>query len=344
MCKPGWFTYKQAGVGKKGDSYHRNSWATAQKFATIFTKNYGLIMIVRPHRHWFVRLFSWHGSVLPGILFRLGLNLLMSIIAIICLNWYETLGIKLTLAPFSLLGVSIAIFLGFRNSVCYARFSEARQMWGSLLISCRDIQRQVLAISPADAPRIASLLLAFCYSLKHQLRKTDAREDLVRFLGDEAEDLLKRRARTNMIELRISQWLAEQRRGGVISDIVYAQLDNSIHQLSLVLGGCERLASVPVPFAYGLLLHRTVYLFCTLLPFALVPDLHYMTPLVSVFIAYSFLSLDTLAEELEMPFGYANNHLPMDAMCSNIEINLLEMNNQRELPATPQPDKHYRLT
>lgn len=301
-------------------------------------------MIIRPHRHWFVRLFSWHGSVLSGIMFRLGLNLLMSIVAIYCLDWYETLGVKLTLAPFSLLGVSIAIFLGFRNSVCYARFTEARQLWGNLLIASRTIMRQVLAISPTDAPRISALLMAFCYSLKHQLRQTDPKEDLHRYLGDEAEEILRRRAQTNAIEMKISQWLAEQRRTGEVSDIVYALLDSSIHQLSQVLGGCERLASMPLPFAYGLLLHRTVYLFCTLLPFALVPDLHYMTPLVSVFIAYSFLSLDTLAEELEMPFGYANNHLPMDAMCTNIEINLLEMNNQRDLPDTPKPDRYYRLT
>lgn len=301
-------------------------------------------MIVRPHRHWFIRLFAWHGSVLPGILFRLGLNLLISIVAILLLGWYETLGVRLTLAPFSLLGVSIAIFLGFRNSVCYARFTEARQLWGGLLIACRTIQRQVEAISPASGPRIAALLMAFCYSLKHQLRHTDARADLHRYLGDEAEEILPLRARTNAIEMKISRWLSEQRRSGAVSDVVYAQLDNSIHQLSVVLGGCERLASMPLPFAYGLLLHRTVYLFCTLLPFALVPDLHYMTPLVSVFISYSFLSLDTLAEELEMPFGYANNHLPMDAMCTNIEINLLEMMNQHNLPATPVPDAFYRLT
>ncbi|KGT94841.1 inner membrane protein, bestrophin family [Erwinia typographi] len=301
-------------------------------------------MIIRPHAHWFVRLFSWHGSVLSGILFRLGLNLLMSVVAIFCLDWYETLGVKLTLAPFSLLGVSIAIFLGFRNSVCYARFTEARLFWGGLLIACRTILRQVHAISPADAPRITALLMAFCYSLKHQLRKTDPRKDLQRYLGDETDDVLRRRAPTNVIEMKISRWLGEQRRSGAVSDIVFTQLDDSIHQLSQVLGGCERLASMPLPFAYGLLLHRTVYLFCTLLPFALVPDLHYMTPLVSVFISYTFLSLDTLAEELEMPFGYANNHLPMDAMCTNIEINLLEMNNQRELPETPVPDRHYRLT
>ncbi|WP_428945977.1 bestrophin family protein [Pantoea sp. FN060301] len=301
-------------------------------------------MIVRPHRHWFIRLFAWHGSVLPGILFRLSLNLLMSVVAIFSLEWYETLGIRLTLAPFSLLGVSIAIFLGFRNSVCYARFTEARQLWGGLLIACRTILRQVDAISPASGPRITALLMAFCHSLKHQLRHTDPRADLQRYLGDEAKEILRLRAPTNAIEMKISRWLSEQRRSGAVSDVVYAQLDSSIHQLSLVLGGCERLASMPLPFAYGLLLHRTVYLFCTLLPFALVPDLHYMTPLVSVFIAYSFLSLDTLAEELEMPFGYANNHLPMDAMCTNIEINLLEMTDQPGLPATPVPDAWYRLT
>jgi len=87
-------------------------------------------MIIRPPRHWFLRLFVWHGSVLPSIMFRLSLNLLMSLAAILCLPWYETLGVKLTLAPFSLLGVSIAIFLGFRNSVAYSRYIEARQLWG----------------------------------------------------------------------------------------------------------------------------------------------------------------------------------------------------------------------
>ncbi|BCQ44772.1 hypothetical protein ERHA55_22990 [Erwinia rhapontici] len=268
----------------------------------------------------------------------------MSLIAIFCLDWYETLGIKLTLAPFSLLGVSIAVFLGFRNSVCFGRFIEARMFWGNLLIACRTLQRLALAISPADAPRVTSLLLAFSYSLKHQLRHSDAREDLRRYLGDEADEVLKRRSPTNFIELQLSQWLADQRRRGNLSDILYMHMDSNINQLSQVLGGCERLASMPVPFAYGLLLHRTVYLFCTLLPFALVPDLHYMTPLVSVFIAYTFLSLDTLAEELEMPFGFANNHLPLDAMCTNIEINLREMNLEEELPDTPRPDCRYRLT
>lgn len=70
-------------------------------------------MIIRPEQHWFFRLFDWHGSVLSKIVFRLLLNVLMSVIAIISYQWYEQLGIHLTVAPFSLLGIAIAIFSAF---------------------------------------------------------------------------------------------------------------------------------------------------------------------------------------------------------------------------------------
>ena len=125
--------------------------------------------------------------------------------------------------------------------------------------------------------------------------------------------------------------------------MLYDGIDRNLNQLSQVLGGCERIASTPIPFAYGLILHRTVYLYCTLLPFALVPDLHYMAPLVSVFVSYTFLSLEALAEELEDPFGTAANDLPLDAICTSIEINLKEMNDIAPLPAKCLPDQRFNL-
>ncbi len=87
-------------------------------------------MIIRPPQSWFVRLFNWHGSVLSMIIFRLGLNLFMSVVAIIAWPYYEKLNIHLTVAPFSLLGIAIAIFLGFRNNASYSRYTEARMLWG----------------------------------------------------------------------------------------------------------------------------------------------------------------------------------------------------------------------
>lgn len=112
-------------------------------------------MIVRPQQHWFRRLFVWHGSVLPKILFRLSLNFGFACIAVVCYLWHEMLDVNLTLAPFSLLGVAIAIFLGFRNNASYARFTEARLLWGNLLITERSLLREVKSLMPDPQNRRA---------------------------------------------------------------------------------------------------------------------------------------------------------------------------------------------
>lgn len=304
-------------------------------------------MIVRPPQHWFRRLFDWRGSVLPNILFRLSLNLMMAVVAVISFPWYERLSIRLTTAPFSLLGVAIAIFLGFRNNASYARFVEARQLWGNLLITERSLLRQAKALhlAPAARQRLTALLVAFAWALKHQLRQSDGRDDLERHLPTpDREEILASPLAANRILLALGAWLGEQRQQGALSDMLYTGMDQNLNELSHILGGCERIATTPIPFAYSLILHRTVYLFCTLLPFALVEDLRYMTPLVSVFISYTFLSLESLAEELEDPFGTAANDLPLNALCNTIEINLKEMDDQSPLPEKHRPDPFFNLT
>ncbi len=245
-------------------------------------------MIVRPQQHWLRRIFVWHGSVLSKISSRLLLNFLFSIAVIFMLPWYTHLGIKFTLAPFSILGVAIAIFLGFRNNAGYARYVEARKLWGQLMIASRSLLREVKTTLPDSA------------SVREFARQ--------------------------------------------LSDILFISLNDRLNDISAVLAGCERIAYTPIPFAYTLILHRTVYLFCIMLPFALVVDLHYMTPFISVLISYTFISLDCLAEELEDPFGTENNDLPLDAICNAIEIDLLQMNDEAEIPAKILPDRHYQLT
>ncbi|MFV2399070.1 bestrophin family ion channel, partial [Escherichia coli] len=67
------------------------------------------------------------------------------------LPWYTHLCFKFTLAPFSILGVSIAIFLGFRNNSGYARYVEARKLWGQLIIASRSFLREVKTTLPDSA-------------------------------------------------------------------------------------------------------------------------------------------------------------------------------------------------
>ena len=304
-------------------------------------------MIVRPNQHWFLSLFNWRGSVLPNILSRLALNLLVSVSAVILLPYYDSLGLHLTTAPFSLVGIAIAIFLGFRTNTSYARFNEARCLWGTLLITTRSISRQVQSIlnDKADSLLAAQFLMAFSWSLKHQLRGTNAQTDLERLLPEPyLSEVLSSPLRTNRILLLLGEWLGQKYRAGQLSDIVWADIDKNLNEMAHIQGACERIANTPIPYAYGLILRRTVYLFCTILPFALVDDLRYLTPLISVFISYTFLSLEYVAEEIEEPFGTAPNDLALDAICTTIEINQLEMNDIRPLPSSMQPDPNYRLS
>lgn len=304
-------------------------------------------MIVRPHQHWLARILVWHGSVLPKIISRLLLNFLLSIVVILILPWYSSLGIKLTVAPFSILGVAIAIFLGFRNNACYARYVEARQLWGQLMIASRSLLREVKNTLHTDAhlSEFVGMQIAFVHCLRLTLRRQPTRVVLEKYLSKaHLAQVLAAQSPANRILLIMGEWLAERRRAGALSDILFHSLNIRLNDMSIVLAGCERIQNTPVPFAYSLILHRTVYLFCIMLPFALVVDLHYMTPFVSVLISYTFIALDTLAEELEEPFGMENNDLPLDAICNAIEIDLLQMNDESQIPTRITADKHYQLT
>lgn len=306
-----------------------------------------ITMIVRPQQHWLRLIFVWHGSVLSKIFSRLLLNFLLSIAVIIMLPWYTMLGIKFTLAPFSILGVAIAIFLGFRNNACYSRYVEARHLWGQLMIASRSLLREVKTTLPDDAElgQFVRLQIAFAHCLRMTLRRQPQAEPLAKYLSEsDLQTVFASQSPANRIMLLMGEWLAVRRRNGQLSDILFHSLNNRLNDMSAVLAGCERIANTPVPFAYTLILHRTVYLFCIMLPFALVVDLHYMTPFISVLISYTFIALDALAEELEDPFGTENNDLPLDAICNAIEIDLLQMNDETVVPVKHMPDKHYQLT
>jgi ion channel-forming bestrophin family protein len=94
--------------------------------------------------------------------------------------------------------------------------------------------------------------------------------------------------------------------------------------LSTVLAACERIRFTPLPFAYTVLLHRTAYLFCLILPFGLAELLGWFAPVLSSLLAYTFFGLDRLGDELENPFSQVPNGLPLLAMTRTAERELRE--------------------
>ena len=298
-------------------------------------------MIVRPHLHWFRLLFVWRGSVLPYITTRLLLVVLVAVGSVLSRSWWmsEYASSALSIPPFTLMGIALAIFLGFRNSVSYERFWEARKQWGALLIAARSLTREVASLS-TDIDfhkRVARTLAAFVYALKHQLRATDSRSDLAcRLEAHQLERVLASRYPTSVILLNLAEELCVAQKAGQFSDLQLQSMDRNLNLLTEASGACERIANTPIPYTYRVLMNRTVMVYCLLLPIGLSTSIGWLTPLIATFVAYTFLALDVIGEQIEEPFGTEPNDLALASMCHAIEVSVCELVGEVPRSSPPQ--------
>lgn len=277
-------------------------------------------------------LFIWQGSVLPKIMPRL---IILAVFSIVIYLFHGSLfNYKVTLNPtaFTLIGVALAIFLGFCNTAAYDRYWEGRKLWGALVIDTRSFVRQVLAYvkndpqNGIDTQVPIQLTIAYTYALNHQLRGTDAMPDMKRLLTrEQAESLESVKFKPVLLLRNLAEWLREAEENGKIDSITKMGMDQNLDKLSGIVGGCERIANTPIPFPYHVLLHRTVYIYCFLLPFGLVDTIGWMTPIMVTFIGYTFMALDAIVDEIADPFGTEPNDLALNSLCSTVEYSLLEM-------------------
>lgn len=276
-------------------------------------------------------LFVWQGSVLSKVFPRLIVLFIFSFGVVYFHGTFFHYKIPLNAGPFTLVGVALAIFLGFYNNASYDRYWEGRKLWGALLNDTRSLARQALTMSGAGEDReqarhFIHLLIAFTHALKSQLRNIDAGPELQRLLPKElASSLTTATFKPMMILMAMGKWVKTKVEEGRIDTITQNAFDQNLNKLSDIVGGCERIVSTPIPFTYSVLLHRTVYVYCFLLPFGLVDSIGWMTPVIVVFIGYTFISLDAIVSEIEEPFGTQPNDLALNTMSQMIENTLLEM-------------------
>ncbi|HTI90144.1 MAG TPA: bestrophin family ion channel [Puia sp.] len=301
-------------------------------------------MIIRKKQHWFIMIFVWKGSVLPKLLPRLILLLLLSMAVVYYNDTITRWNLRISSAPFALFGIALALFLGFRNSASYERWWEGRKLWGSLVNTTRSLARQAhtLVEQPSYATPFINCLIAMAYTLKHQLRETDPDTDIDRLLPLALAFRVKAARWKPIILLKVmGYWVQSVKQSRHIDSIQQQSFDQLLNQLSDIIGGCERIQGTPLPYSYSVTLHRIVYIYCFLLPLGLAESLGWITPLIVVFIAYTFVALEAIAEELEKPFGTDPNDLALDTMCRTIENSLLELDDRPLMPDPPTEDFYY---
>ena len=301
-------------------------------------------MVVKPNQNWLSQIFSVKSTALGECGPRIAAATLLAGL----ITWIEhTQGVgalDLTPLPFSLVGVAIGIFLGFRGKTAYDRFWEGRTLWGGIVNYCRTGTRQILTLLQAPPEEQADLrivqkkavymLIAFANALRHHLRDSEPWEDLAPLMSSEELENLKTQRNVPMAILqRLGHGLAQARSRGWLHELHMPTADNVLSELTNLQGGCERIRNTPVPYVYGILSHRVVAAFCFFLPFGIVDDVKGYTPFVTALVSYAFFSLDSLGAEIEEPFGTDPHDLPLSALCRTIEVNLRQLLGETDLPA-----------
>ncbi len=287
-------------------------------------------MIVRSRKNWWTLLFVWRGSMMKQMLPQLLIVFALSVVAVWTEGYIFSRKVPLNATPFTLVGVALALFLGFRNSSAYDRWWEGRKLWGSLVNTMRSLTRQALTMTgdASDKRKFINMLVAFTYAMRDQLRGDVFSRSAELLPPELAAEVDRARYKPFIILRAMGEWVTERQREQAFGEITTTAIDRNLVELSNILGGCERIASTPVPFAYSVMIHRVVYFYCALLPFGLVDAILWMTPPVATVLAYAFIALDSLAAELEMPFGRDDNGLALDAISLNIELSILEMSGE----------------
>ncbi|ANI15585.1 putative membrane protein [Pseudomonas citronellolis] len=293
-------------------------------------------MIVHPQPNVFSVLFTLKGSIAKRIAWRSLLVTLLASLIVLVESRHPALFARVSATPFTLLGLSLSIFMSFRNNACYDRWWEGRKAWGQVVVEMRSFIRESVAITDAALrERLLRALCGYAHALNARLRNEDELQAARPWLAADAPVALHNVS--DGILQQIGAACSAQARRNALGEWRYVTLEQRLVGLSEAQAVCERIKSTPLPFPYTLLLHRTIYIFCILLPFAMAEPLGWMAPLFTTIVSYTFFGLDAIGNELEDPFGRDENDLPLDAVVRVIERDILGALGERALPRPLEP-------
>lgn len=227
----------------------------------------------------------------------------------------------------------LGLLLVFRTNTAYERFWEGRKAWGTLVNTVRNFARQIWVAVAEKRPEDAEakketlrLLVAFAVATKLHLRKENLNEELSALMSSERFEKLKE---MNHPPLEIAFWIGDYLQGQHnkrrVSIYQLSDMFKLLDTMVDVLGACERILKTPIPMAYAIHLKQLLLIYSLALPFQLVNDLSFWTGPVVALISFTLFGIEEIGLEIENPFGYDNNDLPLDAICATMQRNIEDL-------------------
>lgn len=280
---------------------------------------------------WMRTAFKLRGSVIQAIYQRvLGCILFGFVVSLL---HYFRVSVSQPILGTVIPSIVLGLLLVFRTNTAYERFWEGRKSWGNIVNNIRNLARQIWVgveeKKPSDREEkkaALDLLTAFAIATKLHLRNEPIDRDLENHLS--LSRYLKLTTMNNPpleIAFWIGDYLQEQYKHERLSQYQLISAQELLNNLVNNLGACERILRTPMPLAYSIHLKQLLLLYCLLLPFQLVQELGWWTGLIVGLISFTLFGIEAIGLEIENPFGYDANDIPLDTICTTIDRNIKDL-------------------
>ncbi|MEO0900263.1 MAG: bestrophin family ion channel [Bacteroidota bacterium] len=163
---------------------------------------------------------------------------------------------------------------------------------------------------------------------------------LKKYLGETEYDRLiaYKNTATQIIDTQATD-LSDLRLKGLINDFRHIEMQKTLYDFYEHQGKCERIKKFPLPRQYAGVSSIFVWIFILLLPLGMVSEFAkigefgiWLSIPFTVLVAWVYWMMETVGDYSENPFQGMANDIPMLSLTRVIEIDLLEMLGEQDLP------------
>lgn len=262
--------------------------------------------------------------------------------AIVALDQYvlhDTIKAKSTLHTY--LALVLGGLLVFRTNTAYDRWWEGRKLWGQLVNDSRNLAIKVHTCVRAESHEkrlFARHLIAFGYALKGHLRDGVRLQDLDGFQNSTDNPTHVPAYVADSIYQQMETW----RRTNQLGRIELLLLDPHAASLMNVCGGCERIRKTPISVSWRSFIRQILGIYLLSLPWGLEDEMGYWSVPIMLLVSYFMVGMESIAEDVEEPFGDGEDDLKLDEICASIKASVLEIVGQGD--TTSNEEWHVAAT
>ncbi|MEH6659815.1 bestrophin family protein [Leeuwenhoekiella marinoflava] len=256
--------------------------------------------------------------------------------------WLKDIFIYPSFIP-TILGTALAFFIGFNNNQAYDRWWEARKIWGSLVNNSRTWTRQLLYfVHPAESIansqfeekrlRLIKRHIAFLYALKENLRTENKKEYESYLSQNEIEEINRHSNKHNAILSFQSKDLDELYQVNSIDGFKFMELNKMIVTFCDDMGKSERIKNTVFPTTYNYYSKAFIWIFIYSVTMTIGNAIGIWSIIFGTLVGYIFFTIQSIGQTLLNPFQDIRTGIPLSQITRTIEINLLEMLDEENIP------------